>query len=175
MDHINFWEKNGFSSHLTRDCYYLNADSILPLKNNQINGVKVDHAKKGEDIIFAKKLIDENLDFYTGDRLTLKEIENFSDNGLLFCAYKDDLICGMLQADFKNNVYWLGHIVVHKDFRGIGLANLLVNHYLKEGLRLKVKKFQLWVVNNNVPAINLYRKRGFKYFNKSSYSLLKIN
>ena len=74
---------------------------------------------------------------------------------MLFCAYKDDIICGMLQADFKNNVYWLGHIVVHKDFRGIGLANLLVNHYLKEGLRLKVKKFQLWVVNNNVPAINL--------------------
>ena len=79
------------------------------------------------------------------------------------------------KADFKNNVYWLGHIVVHKDFRGIGLANLLVNHYLQEGLRLKVKKFQLWVVNNNIPAINLYKKIGFKYFNKSSHSLLKIN
>ena len=175
IEHINFWKKNGFRSHITRDCYFLRPDSILPFKKIQLKGVTIDFAKNKEDILFAKKLIDENLDFYTGDRLTFEEIKNFSDRGLLFCAYKNDLICGMLQAEFKNNIYWLGHIVVHKDFRGLGLANLLVNHYLIEGLRLKVRQFQLWVINDNLAAINLYKKRGFKYLNKSTYSLLKTN
>lgn len=173
--HIDFWKRNGFVSHITRDCYFLNADSIIPFENKKKKGVKIEPAKTREDIVFSKKLIDENLDFYTGDRLTLTEIENFSDRGSLFCAYKDDLICGMLQANLKNNVYWLGHIVVHKDFRGLGLAHLLVNQYLEEGLRLKVRQFQLWVINDNIPAINLYKKKGFKYLNKSTHSLLKKN
>ena len=160
---------------VSRDRYKFGIISVQKLENNRNNGVIIDHPKNQEDVILAKKLIDENLDFYTGDRLTLREIEKFSDNGLLFCAYKNNVMCGMLQADFKNKIYWLGHIVVHKDFRGMGLANLLVNHYLQEGLRLKTRQFQLWVINDNIPAINLYEKRGFKYFNKSTYSLLKTN
>ena len=174
LEHIKYWKKNGFKSHLTRDCYFLKATSILS-NNNQVEGVTIELPKNKEDILFAKKLIDENLDLYTGDRLSLHEIENFAARGLLFCAYKNDILCGMLQADLRNNIYWLGHLVVHKDFRGMGLANILVNHYFQEGLKLQVRQFQLWVIDENISAVNLYKNRGFTYLNKSIHSLLIIN
>ena len=174
LEHIKYWRKNGFKSHLTRDCYFLKAASVS-LNYNQVEGVTIERPKNKEDILSAKKLIDENLDLYTGDRLSLQEIENFSTSGLLFCAYKNDLMCGMLQADLRNNIYWLAHIVVHKDYRGMGLANLLVDNYLNEGLKLQVRQFQLWVIDENIPAVNLYKKRGFAYLNKSTTSMLSIN
>lgn len=174
LEQIKYWKKNSFKSHLTRDCYFLKADSILP-NYNQVEGVTIELPKNKEDILFAKKLIDEKLDLYTGDRLSLMEIENFAKRGLLFCAYKNNSICGMLQADLRNNIYWLGHIVVHKDFRGMGLANLLVDNYLNEGLKLQIRQFQLWVIDENIPAVNLYKKRGFSYLNKSTHSMLSIN
>ena len=57
----------------------------------------------------------------------------------------------------------------------MGLANLLVDNYLNEGLKLKVRQFQLWVIDENIPAVNLYKKRGFAYLNKSTTSMLSIN
>jgi GNAT superfamily N-acetyltransferase len=174
LKHIKYWKKNSFYSHLTRDCYFLNAVSISP-NFNKVEGVTIEPPKNKEDILFAKKLIDENLDLHTGDRLSLQEIENFVSRGLLFCAYKNDTMCGMLQADLRNNIYWLSHIVVDKDYRGMGLANLLVDNYLNEGLKLQVKQFQLWVIEDNIPAVKLYKKRGFAYLNKSTHSMLSIH
>jgi ribosomal protein S18 acetylase RimI-like enzyme len=169
---IEFWTKNDFKSHLTRDCYFLKtADAIF--ENNDID-IKVRIVKNQDDILFAKKLIDENLDRYTGDRLTLSELEKFSAEGLLYCAYKDGVPCGMLQAEVKNNINWLGHIVVQKDFRGLGVANHLTDFYLKQGLDLQINQFQLWVINDNSAAVRLYEKKGFKYLNKSTFSMLKI-
>lgn len=174
LEHIKYWKKNNFFSHLTRDCYFLNSASISP-NYSKLEGVTIEPPKNKKDILIAKKLIDENLDLYTGDILSLQEIENFVTRGLLFCAYKNDLMCGMLQADLINNIFWLGHIVVHKDYRGKGLANLLVDNYLNEGLKLQVRQFQLWVIDENIPAVNLYKKRGFAYLNKSTTSMLSIN
>ena len=174
LDHIKYWEKSNFRSHLTRDCYFLDAASIQT-DHNQIEGVTIQPPKTEKDIFAAKRLIDENLDLYTGDRLSLHEIKKFIARGLFFCAYKDNLMCGMLQADLKNNIYWLGHIVVHEDYRGMGLASLLIDTYLGEGLKLLVRGFQLWVIHDNIPAINLYKKKGFAYLNKSTHSMLKDN
>lgn len=174
LEHIKYWKKNGFTSHLTRDCYFLNAASISPI-HNKVEGVTIESPRNKDDILFIKQLIDENLDLYTGDILSIQEIENFVSRGLVFCAYINDLICGMLQADLRNNIYWLGHIVVHKDYRGMGLANLLVDNYLDEGLKLQVRQFQLWVIDRNIPAVNLYKKKSFTYLNKSTHSMLSIN
>ncbi len=174
LEDIKFWKKNGFKNHLTRDCYFLKTTSSIS-NNNKVEGVKIELPKNKEEMLFIKKLIDENLDLYTGDRLSLQEIENFAARELIFCAYKNDILCGMLQADLRNKIFWLGHIVVHQDFRGIGLANLLVDYYFQQGIKLQVRQFQLWVIDGNIPAVNLYKNRGFTYLNKSIHSLLKIN
>lgn len=174
IEHINYWKKNGFITHLTRDCYFLKKSDITSKFVNK-GAFKIESISAEEDVIFAKKLIDENLDIYTGDRLALHEIEHYSKLGHLYCIFNKGIRCGILQAEFKNNIFWLGHIVVDKDFRGLGLANELVSHYINEGIDLQVSQFQLWVMNDNIPAVNLYEKKGFKYLNKSTLSMLKLN
>lgn len=174
IDHVNYWKKNGFKTHLTRDCYFLKKSEVTSKFENK-EEFKIESVSSEEDIIFAKKLIDENLDIYTGDRLALHEIEHYSELGHLYCVYNKGIRCGILQAEFKNNIFWLGHIVVDENFRGLGLANELVNHYINEGIDLQAMQFQLWVINDNIPAVNLYQKKGFKYLNKSTLSMLKLN
>src|SRR5690606_37551446 len=106
--------------HLTRDCYFLKASDAKTESKTQ-PGIIIKPVKDLDDLLFAKKLIDEYLDVYTGDRLTLPEIEKYAAEGQMYCAFKEGVPCGMLQAELKNNVFWLGHIVVHEEFRGLGL------------------------------------------------------
>lgn len=174
LSHIDYWTKNGFQKHLSRDCYFLKA-SKLSLEDNIGEGFNILPVKDIPDIKFAKNLIDQYLDIYTGDRLTLQQLQKFSNQEFLYVAFKNDIPCGMLQAELKNNVFWLGHLVVHEDFRGLGLAHNLVNYYLEQGLKYEVNQFQLWVINDNLPAVKLYKNKGFNYLNKSTYSMLKIN
>ncbi|EKB49125.1 GNAT family N-acetyltransferase [Cecembia lonarensis] len=169
--HQKYWSAASFKSHLTRDCYFL--------KNTALNvedlglSLEIKKGKSLEEIRYAKELIDSNLDRFTGDHLSMEEVATFAENGFLYLAYFDGNPCGILQADFKNAVFWLGHVVVDMNYRGKGVANSLVNYYLKEGSALGCKQFQLWVIQDNTPAVNLYKKFGFTYLNKSSYSMLK--
>ena len=169
--HIDFWNKSGFSQHLSRDCYFLKNKNIpITLQKSNIN---IKNAKTENDLLFSKKLIEENLDIYTGDQLSLQELKSFADANLLYIAYQEDKLCGVLQVDFKNGVFWLGHIVIEKSFRGKGIAKVLVEYYLKAGIKRGCNLFQLWVIQENIPAVNLYKKFGFNYLNKSTYSMLK--
>ena len=34
-------------------------------------------------------------------------------------------------------------------------------------------RYMLWVQRQNVPAVNMYQQKGFKYINKSTISLIK--
>lgn len=172
--HIAYWEKNGFHSHLQRDCYFLKSSKVST-KPAVSEDLTISSVKDPKDLIFAQKLIDQYLDFYTGDRLTLQELENYAELGLLYCAFKDGAPCGILHAEFKNNVFWLGHLVVDEAYRGLGIANRLVDYYLNEGLGKHAKQYQLWVISDNYAAVKLYKNKGFEYLNKSTYSMLKID
>ena len=167
---INFWKSSGFESHLCRDNYYLKNTQV---SLNTITDVRVVCAKSNQEILYAKKLIEDNLDRYTADQLSLSQVKQFAKNNLLYIAYHGDKPCGMLQAHVKNNVFWLGHIVVHSSFRGRGVAKALVEYYLKSGKKLNCNQFQLWVIKDNIAAVNLYKKYGYRYLNKSTYSMLK--
>lgn len=166
-----FWQQSGFSAHLTRDAYFLKNNALSVPEGNQAVSIQV--AKSEEELQFVKKLMDQDLDLYTGDNLTLKEIREFAEKELIYVAYLQDELCGFLQADFKNSVFWLGHIVVDQAYRGKGIAKTLVNHYLCEGIKHECKQFQLWVLQDNEAAVNLYKNVGFTYLNKSTHSLLK--
>ena len=53
-------------------------------------------------------------------------------------------------------------IVVRKEFRAKGIGSMLLNTLIGEAIRTNVTKITLIVMKDNVPAINLYRKHGFK-------------
>ena len=168
----SFWELSGFQSHLSRDAYFLKntaANEILDLRASQV--IK---AHSHEHISFTKRLIDEYLDLYTGDNLSLEQIESFVSKGLVYLALDDGQMAGILQADHKSGIFWLGHLVVDPTFRGKGVAQKLLKYYLNEGAIAKCNQFQLWVIKDNEAAVGLYKKHGFNYLNKSTFSMLKM-
>jgi ribosomal protein S18 acetylase RimI-like enzyme len=167
-----FWINCGFVKHLARDCYFLNPGMVINRNIITNHEVEVRTADSIEESKYAQQLIDKYLDPYTGDPLSMEELESFRKEGLLFSTYYKGNKCGILQADFKNNVFWLGHIVVDEDFRGKKVADSLTQAYIQKGLALGCKSFQLWVLQENKPAINLYKKYGFNYFNRSTLSFI---
>lgn len=171
ISHQQFWLNSGFQSHISRDCYFLKNKDILDFEENP--DLSIQNAKSIEEIEYVKKLIDQDLDLYTGDNLSIDEISAFAKDECVYISYSDGKPCGFLQAEYKNNVFWLGHIVVDISFRGKGIAKALVNHYIMQGKSKNCSQFQLWVIQDNHAAVQLYKKYGFNYLNKSTYSMLK--
>jgi GNAT superfamily N-acetyltransferase len=169
--HHDYWLQSGFKTHISRDCYFLKNTDLDEYSIQTTVNIK--KAVSETEIFYIKKLIDENLDLYTGDILSLSEIRQFANTGLVYISYWMGEPCGVLQADIKNNIFWLGHIVVDVPYRGKGISKDLVAYYLNEGIQASCKQFQLWVIQDNLTAVSLYKKYGFKYLNKSSLSMLK--
>lgn len=171
---VEFWQKAGFVRHLGRDNYFLKSDDLSEAQLKESSGQdKVQRIDSSEEIKQAEKLINQNLDLYTGDILSLKELDKFANEGNLFGIFADGKVVGILQSEFKNKVYWLGHMVVDADHRGKGLSSQLLRAFFLEGLQRQAKSFQLWVIDDNEAALALYQKNGFSYLNKSTISLLK--
>lgn len=170
---IEYWNNNNFKEHLRRDCYFLKPNQIVDVKTIVDPQVKIKLADTLEESEYAQYLINKYLDPYTGDPLSLEKLEEYRNSGYLFCAYFGDKMSGILQGEFKNNVWWLGHIVVDEIYRGFRIGNALTEAYIQKGLELSCNTYQLWVIPDNEPAVNLYKKCGFSYFNRSTISLIQ--
>lgn len=172
-DIIGFWEYSGFKQHLTRNMM-MSTFAQLTLPEKKENEVVIKYADTASESLFTKKLIEDTFDKYTGEILTIEEIDAFISKGNVICAYWRGMLCGILQFDVRNNVVWIGHIAVDPEFRGRGIASELVRSYIDENVKQPGTRYQLWVLQNNPGAIALYEKFGFKFGNKSSASMLKL-
>lgn len=83
---------------------------------------------------------------------------------------RDDLI-GYFGIDINNFLF----IYIVKEYRGLGLGTLALNH-LKLNCRLQgFKSLKLFVYNFNKNAIKLYKKLGFKLIKQNkTYSTYEI-
>ena len=88
-----------------------------------------------------------------------------------------------VNIEHKNNTIQLGLVYVSKDFRGKGLAKILINNHIKS-LKLNyrhIDQIYVQVFGNNIAAINSYKKVGFsivkikKSLNKKILNLLPFN
>lgn len=167
---IAYWEKQGFELYLGRELHVVKVTDepwFLP-KESDVYSIS-----NSEEIVQAQALIDKYLDQYTGDQLTLNELETFAKEGTLYGVKHEGQLAGILQAEVKNKVNWLGHIVVSEEYRGLGLSKKLVEYYLQESTKNNCIRCMLWVRTDNEPAKRLYKKYGYSYMNKSTISLLK--
>lgn len=84
---------------------------------------------------------------------------------LMFCEKE---LIGMANVSLRQKIYkHIGNssITIKKSFRGKGLGMLLIEMLLSETLHLSgIKKIVLQVFGNNIPAINLYKKIGFRKY-----------
>lgn len=169
-----YWEKHGFKMHLTRDNMVAVYNKINIHQDESVD-IVIRYAVSVEEVQFAQNIFDAALDKYTGDRLTFNELKQYALQNNLFCAYYNGELAGVLQFEIKNNVVWLGHIAVDESYRGKGIAKELVRRYIADNKSDQNTRYQLWVIQDNMGAINLYRKFDFVYGNKSTASMLKIN
>lgn len=169
---IDYWKNQGFKEHLSRD-NMLATWSKISMPDNLYENIQIRYASSEQELAFTKEIFDKALDKYTGDQLSVSKLGSFMAKNNLLCAYYNHELAGVLQFEIKNSVVWLGHIAIHPDFRGKGIANALVHNYITINNSGESTRYALWVIQDNIPAVNLYRKFGFVYGNKSTVSLLK--
>lgn len=169
---IEYWEQNSFVKHLCRDQMAGSIKKIIFPES--LNGkVQIKYANEFEEVEYAYQLIKNTFDAYTGDILTHEEVEGYAKIECILLALIDGKPCGILQLEIKNNVSWLGHIAVDPSYRKQGIANALVSAWIKKTADQSSVRYQLWVIQDNVPALNLYKDYGLVYVNKSTISMLK--
>lgn len=172
-EHIQFWNKSGFELHKLRDNFFLKNSENRLLPTSDL--VKIFIPSKDDDINYIKNLIETNLDYFTGNPLTLEEIRMFAQKGFVWIATINSERAGFLQAKYRKKIFWLDNIVVENKMRGKGVANALVNAFLLSGIEHQCSQFQLWVEQGNETAISLYKKFGFDYLKRSTVSMILKN
>jgi len=174
LDLLAYWQKAGFSTHLTRDQLFITYDQIQ-WQTNLNDSVSIKIGTQIQEAEYAHTLLEDSLDIYTGDHMELEAVQEHLQAGNLLMAYTGDSLCGVLQMESKKTGTWLGHVAVDPAFRGQGIAKKLVDAYLKSNAGNEKAKYQLWVIEDNEAAYRLYRNFGFKYAGRSTVSMLRID
>lgn len=102
------------------------------------------------------------------------ELKHYNSNPFFKCLIsKEDMINGVLVFDYIYDRIELNYLVVEKKFRKRGIAQSLLGELFEFSKRNNIKNITLEVNKNNIPAINLYKKNGFKYIaiRKNYYGL----
>lgn len=77
-------------------------------------------------------------------------------------VYKDIEVAGLISYSILYERAELNYILVLPDYRNNCIASLLIKAMLSDLIKNKVKSITLEVNENNIPAIQLYKKYGFQ-------------
>jgi ribosomal protein S18 acetylase RimI-like enzyme len=94
---------------------------------------------------------------YYNKREPLLIIKNHIYTVLLSDTSKN--IVGYGHIDYEN-VNWIG-LCVLDEYRGLGYGKSILAHLINHAISLNIEKLYLTVDNDNMIAINLYKKYGF--------------
>ncbi|HHV25541.1 MAG: GNAT family N-acetyltransferase [Prolixibacteraceae bacterium] len=170
---IEYWERCGFKQHILRVHMVAQYSQMNFFPENE--EVIVSYAKTEEEIVFAKGLIENAFDKYTGQQvLTLEDARNLAAKRNILCAYYEGKLCGTITFEIKNNIVVWTSLVVSEGFRGKGVAMKLMQTYFRLNSKGPDTRYTLWVKYDNT-AKNIYQRSGFVYDNKFSMSMLKEN
>ena len=131
--------------------------------------------------VFINSLVEEEAKLLMNKKATLKEEKEFLERMLkgvkdktkiYLVAECDNKIIGATDIELerwrRNHIGKLG-ITIIQGYRGMGLGKHLMSEAIKlakKELNPRPKIIQLEVYTNNQPAINLYKKMGFKIIAK---------
>ncbi len=124
------------------------------MDNIVIEKMNIYHYNKIKDVI-----IDEFDEFWNKDILK-EELEN--DNTRYIVAMLEDNVIGFAGLKYNFETVEIMNIVTKKDMRKKGVADLLIKKLIEISSDFNVDRIQLEVKEDNIPAINLYKKNGFK-------------
>jgi len=172
-EEVSYLESCGFKRNLVRDQYFAKYASLTtPVL---ITGLTVEIATRIEDVKWAISLFNTSFDKWSGDFIPIDMAELLlQENAVLIAKDINGNCLGALQLENKMGVIWLNHVAVVEQARGMGVGRGLVEAYIEQGHTDDNSRYMLWVQKQNMPAVNLYQKKGFTYMNKSTLSMIKL-
>ena len=100
--------------------------------------------------------------------IALKEFILNPDRGTIWIVWEKDLPIGYIilaivySFEFGGKNAFVDELYLEKEFRGKGIGKKVMDFVAEEAKRMNIKALHLEVENNNVLAIELYRKYNFK-------------
>lgn len=131
---------------------------MIDIKKITISKMTLDDFEEIKDILISK------YDNFWNPKVLENELKN--QNSYYVIAKLDNTAVGFAgikqvldEADIMN-------IVTKKDLRGNGIGTLLFKHIIDYAIKKGITKLTLEVNENNITAINLYKKFGFEQISK---------
>lgn len=170
---MDYLTECGFSINLVRDLYGGMYQELL--SNSQSSPeFKIEVAKTLDDVKNACLLFNESFDRLSGDFISESEFQNLLNSPNIMVAKNlGDEFLGAIHFGKQGTVVVLKHVAVMKNARGCGIGKTLVDSFIRRNRETDKTRYQLWVQHRNEAAVNMYKKMGFKYLNKSTISLIK--
>ena len=113
------------------------------------------------DLPFLRTVFDFEFDSISERNPSDNDLQDAIERTSIFKYTVKGRIAGFYWADTKKFLSELRYLFVRESFRGKGFGKALFKHHLVQ-TRL-VKKNQLWVLESNLQAINLYKKFGYQF------------
>ena len=87
----------------------------------------------------------------------------------VFGIFHDDELISVAGTLVRlNDVWMIGGVYTHPKFRNRGYATSVVSYWVMEAFK-HTRNACLWVRSDNIPAIRLYNKIGFKFKRKQAW------
>ena len=122
----------------------------------------------GDEISFKMTLVQntDNYVKYTSSNLITEDNYNLIiDHGYSLGAFHEDKMIGYMIAEDRkwNNSVWIEMIRVAKDYKGYGIGSSMLSTLESLSKECFKRSIEIETQNMNVPAINFYKKNGFKF------------
>lgn len=106
----------------------------------------------------------EKLYELVSNKFGVKYKDNVFSNWLVY--KENDIIIGFINYDIIYDTSEIEYIYIEEDFRNKGIATTLLNEMISELKKLSINSITLEVSEDNIEAINFYKKNGFKEITK---------
>ena len=168
QNEMDFFIKNGFRVNLIRDQYAALYKDMVVDENLSL---KIEAANSIEDVVTACKLFNASFDNLSGDFISAECYETLFKEHQILIAKGNGSFLGAIHQGKEGSTNVIGHLAVTESARGKGVGSALVNTFIQRNYETEKSRYMLWVQRQNVAAINMYKKFGFKFINKSTVSL----
>lgn len=147
------WEAVGFEKYLQRKRLFLSA------KKTEAEEREVRFAKR-EEAVEILAMMEAAFEPYTSALPTLDVLKKDISEDRVIAVREGEELLGFLRFGREKKVSVLWQIVVSPNGRGKGIGTALVKDWIVLE-REEVAKFQLWVREDNPPALKMYEALGF--------------
>ena len=169
---IDYWEKQGFGKNRVRDQYVcMNRDVTDIVLAGEI---EIESAATLDEVAAACHLFNASFDHLSGNYIDEEEFPKLlAETQILVARGHVGEFLGALHHQKCGKVSWLHHLAVDEKSRGKGVGEGLCRRWMDQEGMSGALRYMLWVQRQNLSAVSLYKKLGFKYNGKSSLSLIK--